>query len=45
MLGAAIGCAINKEYACAIWNVISCAINHYCYNRQSKWIAAHSKDN
>lgn len=34
-IGAAIGAIVNKDWLFAIFCVISCAINHFCYNRYS----------
>lgn len=31
-IGAAVGCVARKDYLFAIYYVISCAINHFCYN-------------
>lgn len=31
-IGAAVGCVARKDCLFAIYYVISCAINHFCYN-------------
>lgn len=35
-IGAAIGAMVNKDWLFAIFYVISCGINHFCYNVWSK---------
>lgn len=35
-IGVAIGAIINKDWLFAIFYVISCAINHFCYNLYSE---------
>lgn len=40
-IGAALGCLTRKGYGDAMFWVVSCALNHYCYNGWNRRI----KDN
>lgn len=37
-IGAAVGGFLNKDYGYTIFCVVTCAINHFCYNVWSKRI-------
>lgn len=37
-IGAALGSFVSKEYGIAIFYVVSCGINHFCYNAWNKLI-------